>query len=515
MTNTNEYTKDLKSQSNLRAYLIVGVGEVGLCIAEKLLASQASIKLHVHTLSEQSMNSKIKELKLSNNQRISGSFGNIFSTKYGLSQTYSNEDERELNYLYAFSKDWHTTSMIYELIKKVQPDYIIDTIALAAQFTQNFSYELFHSIKNDKIKSSLITDFLLKNPIASLSNYVQSLSFALKDHNVKSYTKVSSSGLGGMGFNCPYTHGSKSSYKLTPALEHKIAAVGIMQQLLWNLADSSSSNINLIVPKALIGLDLPFIKEIKEKKTVLFKENNSELLHKEEITKSIPLACIPCGDSTYYSIQEVLLASNIGQLEIISKEEVANVAIQSLTSKSKYNLLEAMNKASLYSTRDAYIKKEHIVKNAQELETKSYNPSIVTGNLGCFISKFIAELYLIKQANQSKKSITQSEECHLYIKNNSIIRDQILLAELTIKTDKGEWYLLKNQQNAVFSTEQEIVDLRSENINKWNNFLKSYFGEKSQLSELYDCFSSLRVGEIVAAYIASLGFQRQKQRKIS
>ena len=86
-------------------------------------------------------------------------------------------------------------------------------------------------------------------------NFVYSLKYAIETFKVKKYVKVSTTGLGGMGINMPYTHGDNPKINLSSALMGKIAASGVLHQLLWNLEHIKNDNISLIIPGTFVGYD--------------------------------------------------------------------------------------------------------------------------------------------------------------------------------------------------------------------------------------------------------------------
>lgn len=484
-------------------YLILGVGEVGTCLACELINSKNNCVIHIHTLTKSSMENKLKKLrsiiKTNSNNKVSGSYGDIYLTKKHLNNQnfLNNIDTSDIDYLYSNIENWYEDSLIYELLKIVEPDYIIDTVTLAVKFRNNFIYDLYNN-KNDK---DLIDKILFYNPTTVLSNYVQSVKYALKNFCVSGYIKVSSSGLGGMGFNCPYTHGSINSIKLNPSIELKIASLGIMHQLLWNLFDSEKVKVSLIVPKALIGWDKP-LKITNNKKNIYNFKNNNKTINKDKLLK-FSISCIPCGDSTYYSIQEYIVASSVGQFESISKEEVVKAVIDSIQGSDRYNILNYISNSSINSSYYAFSKREQVILEAKKIENSLKTPSLVTGNFGPYISKLISELYVIVCALSNKKILDNfslsncSELCYKYLKNNPKIKDQILSANPVIETNVGSWFLYEDYSH------NEIIDLTDKNILLWKNFLANL-----SLIDQKKHYILENIGELISKYLSENGFVR-------
>jgi len=489
-----------------KKYLILGTGEVGMCLAQELLRSETNSTVHIHTLTEKSMQNKL--LQLTSNihlqNRIGGSYGDIYLTKKYLNTQIdlSNIDIKDIDYLYSDRENWYEDSLIYELIKTIKPNYIIDTVTLAVKFVHNFIYDLY----NNKVDQILINKILFCNPITTLNTFVQSMRHAIRDFDVLGYIKVSSSGLGGMGFNCPYTHGSTNRFKLSPSMELKIASLGIMHQLLWNLSDSELAKISLVIPKALIGWDKPFKLSTDKDVFFQFKKNEDQKTIIKDKLLNFSISCIPCGDSTHYSIQEYIVASSVGQFESISKEEVVAAIIDNIHGGDKYNVLSSINSSAISSSYQAFSKREEVISEARKIENNSKTPSLVTGNFGPYISKLIAEVYIIVCALSSNKKVLDyfslincSELCHNYLETYPMLRDQILAANLAIETKIGSWFLCENYSY------YETVDLKDENILLWTEFLKTEMLEKKTKS-----FALNNVGKIVSKYLVKNGFSRVK-----
>ncbi|MBR7106670.1 MAG: hypothetical protein IKC88_06770, partial [Opitutales bacterium] len=148
-------------------------------------------------------------------------------------------------------------STLYKLVQKWRPSLIIDAINSGTVLGNHYKPELILSKVSASAEIDLNTsaEILLNDFVPKAINFVYALKLVMEDFGVDKYLKVSTTGLGGMGMNMPYTHGDTPRSSLSFALMGKISAAGVLHQLLWNLSHTTHLNISLLIPSTFVGYD--------------------------------------------------------------------------------------------------------------------------------------------------------------------------------------------------------------------------------------------------------------------
>jgi HPt (histidine-containing phosphotransfer) domain-containing protein len=242
--------------------LIIGAGEVGLATAMRLAKEMPEGgQIHLRTLSSDSLQSRLHELQRRCPPAIAtaGSTGDVFFSADLPDESADLARRARVDYLLApTSAATLRRSSIFRLIEAVRPTIIIDTVnaayvtRAAAASVLDIARDLhgLHESTADGARAAIARcadDIVLGNGPAIIARYIAALELALREFNVDRYVRVSTTGLGGMGFNCPYTHGEASA-NVGEALAQKLATSGALHQLLWNLHHTSGADVALIVP---------------------------------------------------------------------------------------------------------------------------------------------------------------------------------------------------------------------------------------------------------------------------
>ena len=518
--------------------LIIGSGQIGRAILQRVYEFSPQF-VHIHNLTEEE-NKKI-ELRtdlLYGTINYSFSSGNIFMP-YALKDLNNNDlmskKKEIIDYFYQeLNENMLKRSTIYSLVEKFKPGLIIDAVNTATVLGKAYNPEEMHELyKQDTKKcceNALVNDFTTK-----AINFVSGLKLAMETFKVQKYIKVSTTGLGGMGFNMPYTHGDNPTYNLSNALMGKISASGVLHQLLWNLQHTKGLDISVVIPGTFVGVDSAKKEDVDNDFGFVKKRFNihpksiefgTELIYNDcEIGNTLQFKVVRAGENHVYSMPELATLTAPGQMEAITKEEVADAVIKDVLGQTNSNIFEAMNKNMLKPT---YLGRDMIRKILSTSEP-SADGGIATGNLGVTTAKHLYELYLLKKVVTTlKHAISQDLDITNVTKmvNKALVQDQNLINEiislgLAIITNNnllyvGDYTLVPGKTEKKVLTEENVnkwakigwVDLREKNIREKITQLKNVW-QKSQtfksfnnIAYLNNNFSSLcddyNIGEILA-----------------
>lgn len=524
--------------------LFIGTGQIGKAILNKIVEDNPR-KIIVHNLTKHESDMVCeKYMSLCPKIEFISSYGNIFMP-YELkdlnNKNLYEESENIINYFYnEINQSILEHSTIVTLIKKYKPSLIIDAIntatVLGNAYNPEYNLKCYKKSPLDCAKKIMVDDYTTK-----LINFIYSLKYGIETYHVKKYVKVSTTGLGGMGINMPYTHGDNPKMNLSSALMGKISASGVLHQLLWNLAHTMGNNISLIIPGTFVGYDSVKSEPIETDKGLLYRRNlpksynlleQDRIIYNETMTKDfLEFPVVRAGENHVYSKLELNVLTAIGQMEGITKEEVANKVIDCINGKSSHDILVALDNAMLNPT---YFGREMIYDINHNFEKHKYQFGIATGNLGVTLSKKLYELYLIKRAYSTIEELRKSKIDDIVMKVNqqldkSIIEEAITLGIPVLDYNYnfyiGDYslYPSANDENNINESNIEKwskigwIDLRKKNIKLLVNMLIKVYDdalEKSNICDnnIYLNFKRIKNEYDIAEYLAYYNNLEKKGR---
>lgn len=529
---------------NDKTVLFIGTGQIGKAILEKVLLFQPK-KIIIHNLTkEESILVCNKYRKKYKQVDFISSYGNVFMP-YDLKDLKNNnlydESEKIINYFYKeIDQDVLRQSTIVTLISKYKPNLIIDAIntatVLGNAYNPEYNMMCYNENPKECSKKLMVDDYTTK-----LINFIYSLKYGIESFGVEKYIKVSTTGLGGMGINMPYTHGDNPKINLSSALMGKIAASGVLHQLLWNLEHTMGNNISLIIPGTFVGYDSVKTEPIETDKGLLLKRGYSrpynimkknEIEYNNNVTKEyLEFPVVRAGENHVYSKLELNVLTAIGQMEGITKEEVADRVIDCINGKSSNDILSCLNSAMLKPT---YSGREMIYDINSKFNNNNYNYGIATGNLGVNLSKKLYELYLVKQAFPTISALKNAKIDDIVLKvnsklNKSIVEEINTIGIPIIDRDNnfyiGDYSLIPsiseshkiNKKNIDKWSKTGWVDLRKENIENIIRMLVNVYNNSREMAKMCDNDIYLNFKKIddnydVAEYLAYYNNLQKKGR---
>lgn len=497
--------------------LIVGAGQIGTAVAKAFLRLRPEAII-VHALTEQEARSALGCLDSarSSDTSLQLSWGDIF-VPYRLMQMpgggrYSSEEVNQQLYEYYYEGEAIERARqgaIYGLLRFWKPQIVIDAVNTATVLgSANDVYAEAKNFKQAVLSaestslSAAATHLLIHSYVPKLIRFVQSLERGMLECCIEHYVKISTTGLGGMGTNIKFTHGDASSTHLSDAILGKIAASGMLHQLLWALSHTPGMDIRVIVPAALVGWN--------EARSGPFKSplsNPTPLVDCPEpvpcsfgtqlgsVAEALPgLAEMPVvgsGENSDYSLHEMATITALGQMGAITKEEVAEAVIRNLQGCQACDILAVLDNTTLGPTYAGAIVRERILRDLQVLEQRTGIPSIATGNLGPRVAKHLYELYLLKLVSQGavytileRDSVDIAQACQQLLLADQSLRTAILSIGLPVLFDNNQvlignrWMVPSAGESPVLTprnlecwAERGWVDLRAQHIAFWQRTL--------------------------------------------
>ena len=506
-----------------RVLVLGGWGLVGAAICHELMKHSpsriymSSLKKHEAEEAVQQFRNEYKHVDPETFQPI---WGNIFTRNNWKDKFWgevlNDEESRKgvISDIYDnLSDDILSNSALYNFVEESKPDLVIDCIntatAIAYQDIYNTVNTVRREISKDNVSSIAVEKMMASDYIPQLIRHVQILYKSLLDNKVTMYLKIGTSGTGGMGLNIPYTHSEERPSRVLLA---KSAVAGAQTLLLLLMARTPDGPlVKEIKPTAAIawkkiaygkifrkGKPIPLVDMTVENAKEIsgtFKFNDSEGV--TDLGKDFESVFIDTGENGIFSRGEFQAISALGQMEVVTPEEIATYAVHEIiggnTGRDVINALDASTLGPTY--RGGWLNNVALDK-IKKIEKEHGVHSVAFELLGPpRLSKLLYEADLLRRVAGSYKAVLEakSEElalkCEEIIKNDSELRAQMLSIGLVILLANGKKYvrgndvkipvnlgdneLPVNQQNIDIWCNEGWVDLRAENFKSWQLRIKN------------------------------------------
>lgn len=529
----------------MKTVLVLGVGQIGKAITKRIIAHKPD-RIILHNLTKKESDYCFEYFsKNCKDVEFIPSYGDVF-LPFDFNKLTTIEEQIKnkydlLNFFYSdLSPEVLKKSTLYNLAQKWEPDLIIDAINSGTVLGNHYKPELILSKVSKSANADVDTsaEILLNDFVPKAINFVYSLKLVMEDFKIKKYLKVSTTGLGGMGMNMPYTHGDTPKSSLSFALMGKISAAGVLHQLLWNLSHTTHYNISLLIPSTFVGYDftkfepietdIGLIKKINNPKRLKINEGDTLTYSKGLSDEYLEFPVVRAGENHVYSLYELSALTAVGQMEAITKEEVANAAMEDICGKTNRNMLNYMDSGMLTSTFAGKVMVEKIKSEIKLLMQKNNSTSIATGNLGVTVAKRLYELHIIKQVCKTVdelKNIDVKKLCDLVtenIENNKDLVIEMLSLGLPIVMEDdtmfiGEYSLFPDKGCDLTITKERLekwiqvgwVDLRAENILFWKETITYVYNDAQKVlkdkdfilnRDAFSISNDYDIGEVLAYY---------------
>lgn len=486
---------------NSRIMVLGGWGLVGMAICHKLMAYSPSA-LIVTSLRKEEAESAVNQLKDEYGSQSSTEFipkwGNIFTRNDWKDinwHTLINDESKRLEIIHdifdEFDDKMLEQSALFNLISEAKPDIIIDCINTATAIAYLNIYQSAAFVIDELEKGNLnrvtVEKFLTSSYIPQLIRHIQILNKSMTANSVKMYLKVGTSGTGGMGMNIPYTH---SEERPSRVLLSKAAVAGAQTLLLFILARTPGGPIiKEIKPTAAIAWKRIAYDTVTKGgqpiQLVDMKPNNAKNINDafifddfegvEETSEVYKSAFIDTGENGIFSRGEFQAISSIGQMEIITPEEIADYVVFEVNGgNSGHDIIQGLDSFSLGPTYRGGMLQHFAIEKIKQIELKHNTESVAFELLGPpRLSKLLFEINLIKRIAGTFedallfKPEDLANEANKLIQSDNKLRSEMLSIGLVILLPDGNSYLRgKNVKIPVRRTSDKLP-MTDENIEQW------------------------------------------------
>jgi len=534
---SEKYTEKVKMNlENSKVLILGGWGLVGGAISKKLIGHNVKT-LIISSLRQEEAEDAIKDLRKEfgeNCPELKAEWGNLFTREEWKDIHYStllNDSETRMEIIKDTFLDLDDNikenSFLFKLIAKHKPDLVIDCINTATGIAYSDVYKSSLTVINDFDNGVLDKDnvemLMASTYIPQLIRHIQLLAEGLSEAKSKMYIKVGTSGTGGMGLNIPYTH---SEDKPSRVLMSKNAVAGAQTLLMYLMARTPNSTIvKEIKPAATIAwkkitfdtvkkggksvrlYDMD-MKDAFETKGEFDFENNDGVVDTGEDLKSV---FIDTGENGIFSKNEFETISSLGQMEIVTPEEIADYLIfEAMGGNTGKDMIQGIDAFALGPTYRGGFLRNKAIKMLENLEEEKGIEGVAFELLGPpRLSKLLFESHILKLIYGDFNSFINDnirntrEKVLNLIESNDGLRKQILSIGLPIlinneKFLKGQFVKVPvriaggnydlNSENIDKWCSQGWIDLRESNLQLWQDRFKNIMSDSETMK--YDTTSS-------------------------
>ncbi len=426
-------------------------------------------------------------------------------------------------------------AFLFRLLVEHTPGVVVDTIntatAVAYQNIYHTASEVFAFIQKGKSRESgfeeAVLRLLMSLSIPQLVRHVQILWEALMAAGTRVYVKVGTTGTGGMGLNIPYTHGEERPSRM---LLSKSALAGAHTLLL--LLASRSPRISFLDAHADRSVhweprEGPVIKEVKPAALIAWKglgvgpiaRGGTPLpLYDSREPARLPVGrafrplaegrgevvqdrfvsvYVDTGENGVFSVEETKAITNLGQMEVVTPEEIAEVVVHEILGRNTgKDVIASLNASVMGPTYRGGMLVEEVDRWASEAARSQEVdvPSIAFEILGPpRLSKLLFEAYFLKQAYATLEATLEASPAEMSRALEDVLfqdapaRRLLLSIGLAALLPDGERLLYVSRKTATFRDLKdwerglesltpaamarfryaEWVDLTPENMARW------------------------------------------------
>jgi hypothetical protein len=247
---------------------------------------------------------------------------------------------------------------------------------------------------------------ILSIAVPQLVRHVMILERAMRDAGTRLYLKVGTTGTGGMGLNVPYTH---SEDHPSARLLGKTAVGFAHTGLLFLMARTPGGPIvKEVKPGALIGYRDVEHRTIRERGEAVwcYQGVREPLGDRLDLNRDprvfvqiadLQLPVVDTGENGVFTKGEFEAITELGQMELVTPEEVAAVCLREITGASTgHDLIAAIDGAVMDPSYRGGVLRSRVLTRLEWLERETGTHSVALGQLGPpELSKLLWEAELI------------------------------------------------------------------------------------------------------------------------
>ncbi len=485
-----------------KVLILGGWGLVGSALCHKIM-EHSPAKLIVTSLKKSEADDAVAELRKqypnSDPNMFVPEWGNIF-TRTELKDKFwgdvlADADTRKqiVNDIFQeLNDEILNSSALYKLMADHSPDIIIDCINTATAIAYQDVYTTTNTVLRNMASGSASTEDIEKM-IASmyvpqLTRHIQILYSGLLKAKTSMYVKVGTSGTGGMGLNIPYTHSEERPSRVLLA---KSAVAGAMTLLLFLMARTpGGAIIKEIKPTATIAWKRIAYDKVRRKgqpiPLVDMDPANAHAVTNEfkfsddkgvkETDGFFESVFIDTGENGIFSKAEFQAISSLGQMEIITPEEIVSSIVYEITGgNTGHDVIQGLDAFTMGPTYRGGSLRHNALKKLDKLEKETGTASIAFELLGPpRLSKLLFEAYILKRLYKSANIVINadakeiSEKAFNLLTEDTKLRSQMLSIGLVVLLPDGKKYLRGKEVKIPVKAGKDILNINEAQIDKWS-----------------------------------------------
>ena len=480
--------------------LLGGAGLVGMAVARRL-AEHRPRRLVITALTKPEAEAGLRELGDEWGGTVEARWGNIFLPS-DLAERGRDDLMRDARARRRMIDDVlrpasasFDENLLFQWLTTIRPDAVVDCVnsatALAYQDVFASASRLMDAAKRGGASEEEVERHLLTLPMPQIIRHMQTLFEGLRRAGTKAYVKIGTSGTGGMGLNIPYTH---SEEKPSRTLMSKSAVAGAQSLFLFLMARTPGAPATIeIKPTAVIGWkEIGYGPVRRGGRPVELVDCETPLRVSEAFTsgasgwtktgRNLESVFINVGENGVFARDEFETVTALGQMELVTPEEIADAVIMELTGRpSGKDVVAALDSATFGPTyRGGYLRSMAIA-GLRALEERHGVRSVAFEMLGPpRLTKLLFEAYLLSRLYASVRAVAMADaecaarDCERLIREKEpMVRRQILSVGLPILLASGE-HVLRGEKVVVPPdgrgadiASRGWVDLRPANLSLW------------------------------------------------
>ena len=384
------------------------------------------------------------------------------------------------------------SSALYDVLITYKPDAVIDCINTATAIAYQDIYAgarkiLKETDDNQYASSETVERLVASLYVPQLTRHIQILYKGLVDAKTTVYLKVGTSGTGGMGLNIPYTHSEEQPSRVLLA---KAAVAGAQTLLLFLTARTPNGPIvKEIKPSATIAWKRIGYGQVMRKGKLIpledmlpkhAKETNGEFSfndtqHIIDTGDHVKSVFIDTGENGIFSRAEFQTISALGQMEIVTPEEIADTVVFELRGgNTGLDVINALDASVMGPTYRGGIMRNDAMSQLNALEKQYDVHSVAFEMLGPpRLSKLLFEANLLKRIAHSLESVSSmtaielSKKAETLIIENQSLRSEMLSVGLVILMSDGEKYLRGSDVKIPAFRGENSLEINTHSIKQW------------------------------------------------
>ncbi|HET7583326.1 MAG TPA: hypothetical protein VFK13_00320 [Gemmatimonadaceae bacterium] len=484
------------------ALLLGGSGLVGMAVARKLL-EHGPRRIVISALTRDEAEAGAAELaSVAGATAVEAAWGNIFLPRdlatRGRADLLGDDDVRARMVealLAPPTAASHADNLLHHWLTTMRPDVVVDCVntatALAYQNVFASAAELRDAAARGAVSREMVERHLLTLTLPQLIRHIEVLRDGLIAAGTSAYVKIGTSGTGGMGLNIPYTH---SEEKPSRTLMSKSAVAGAQSLFLFLLGRTPGG---------------PAVIEIKPTAAIAWREiafgpirRGGRVLEIVDCTTPVPLerafaadtvswtstgrplesAYINVGENGLFARDEFETVSALGQMELVTPEEIADAVVMELRGHATgKDVVAALDAATFGPTYRAGYLRAVAVEGLAALEARHGVRSIAFEMLGPpRLTKLLYEAHVLGRLYPNVRALAAASAdaaaCtaeRLLREEDGELRRQILSVGLPILLPdgtsvlRGATVVVPPEERGAAIAPRGWVDLRPENMAQW------------------------------------------------